>query len=279
MSLNKTLKKSAKQTLKGHWLSAVAITAIVLLLEMAVIVLEGGLLTFCEYFDITHFLKENIFKNVNFNIQTAIELSVAVLCTLLCFFFLAPILIGEIRWMCKLFDKTPVKICEIFHFYKTPKLYFKSVYLMLTVFLQRLWWGILIFILPITAFAFSSVLIENESAISQGFGIIALVIGTGFFALGIVFFFKIYLDFSLATYVLAKDETISVSKATKISKNTMHKNEGKLFTLKLTLLPFQFIGMLFFPIFLVMPYYNSCHVAFARHFLKEQNSEKQHNMA
>ena len=264
MSLYKSLIKRAKQALKGHWISAISVTVIVLIFKTAVTSIEGVLLLICEHFGITHFLDENFFTNVNFSAETVLGLVIAVLCALISLSFVAPILIGEIRWQCKLFDKTPVKIRELFHFYKTPRLYFKSVYLILSVFLQRLLWGIIIFLLPLTTFAFSSVLIENKSSVSQGFGIIALVIGTGFFALGILFFFKMYFDFSLASYILAKDENIKVSKAIKISKKTMHKNEGKYLALNLVLLP----------LFFVIPFYHACHIAFARHFLEEQNQER-----
>ncbi len=271
MSLNKTLKKRAKCALKGHWFSAIIISVIIVALELVVTALETLLLALCERFGITHFLHENIFVHLSFSAETAVELLVALLCALISFAFIAPILVGEIRWYCKLFDNSPVKIRELFYFYKTPRCYFKSVYLMLFVFLQRMWWGILIFIVPITAFAFSSVLIESDSVISQGFGTVALVIGTGFLALGIIFFLKIFLDFSLASHILAEDETISVSQAIKISKKTMHKNEGKLFILKLTFLPLELLEVFFFPLFFIMPYYHACHVAFARQFLKEHN--------
>ena len=274
VSFNKTLKKSAKSALKGNWGPSIIISVIIVVLELVVAIGETALIALFDNFGITHFLHKNIFVHVDFSAETAVELFVALLCTLISFSFIAPLLVGEIRWYCKVFDNSHVKIRELFHFYKTPRLYFKSVFVMLSIFLQRLWWAILIFIVPITAFALSSVLIEGETVISQGFGIVALVIGTGFLGIGIVFFLKIYLDFSLASHVLAEDETIKVSKAIKISKNTMHKNEVKLLVLKLTFLPLELVEIFFFPLFFIMPYYHATHVAFARHFLKEHNPIK-----
>ncbi len=279
MSLNKTLKKTAKTALKGFWMKAALVTAVVLIFESAVTFLEGVFLTICEHFGVVHFLDQNIFVHFHFSAETVMELSVALVCGIISLVFIAPVIIGEIRWQCKVFSKTPVKIREVFYFFKSPRLYFKSVWLTLSVALQRLWWGILIFLIPTTAFAFSSVLLKSSSLISHGFGIVALVIGSGFLAVGIFFFLKVYFAFSLATHVLAEDENVRVRECIKISKSSMKNNEAKYLILKLSLLPWLLLESLIIPMLFVMPYYHACHVAFARRFLKEHKMKQEHNMA
>ncbi len=279
MSINKTLKNNAKQALKGNRLRAIAVISIVILSELAITFSEGAILLLFENFGVADYINQNIFTHMNFNLETIVELLAALICGIISLLFLSPIIMGEIRWLCEMFDKNSPKIRQVFYFFKSPHLYFKSVFLTMSVAIQRIFWAIAIFIVPTTAFAFSSVLLKSDSQTSHGFGIIAMLLGTGFFALGIIFYAKIYFGFSLAFNVLAEKETMTVHEAIKISKQAMCGKEWRYLLLKISFFPWLTLGLFVIPILFIMPYYHACHVAFARRYLKEHNNKKEHNMA
>jgi hypothetical protein len=251
------IKKQGKSFLKGNWYNAVILSAVTVVLMVALTALEGFIIAFDLTGEITF---------LNFQILT--EITVTAVFGVVWLFLVSPLTIGEKRWYGHLCNSTSLKVTDVFYFYKSPKRYFKSVWICFRIFIQLFVYAILLLIVPITAFSFSYVSFGNSSHLSQGLGIVSLFLGTGFLAVGIILFVKIYLGFSLSTYIFSMNEQYKTSKAISLSKKSVNKNEAKLIMFELSFLLFKITQLLIIPIFFVLPYYNASHIVLNEKLLK-----------
>ena len=265
LTITKSIKKESKEFLKNNWTNAIAVCVIAIFFNLLLTTLEGFLIAISEYFALGEKLSHIIHVIAS---NVIIEMIIAVSCGFVWLFLISPLLIGKKRWYGNLSLKNPLPIKEIFHFFTSPKRYFKSVVISLFVFLQLTFYFIVLSIIPISSFALSNILMSNMSQTTQSFGIIAFLLGCGFLLIAVIIMVKLCLDFSLATYVFAMNEDIKILKAIKLSKLSVNKKESILILFNLSFVHLFILSALIIPLFFILPYYNCAHIVIMNKLLE-----------
>lgn len=257
-----SVRQKSRHNLKGSFRLAISVSIIAVAFEMLLTAFEGLILALCDYFNIT--------AHIPFlDPQIILELVVALSCGIIWLFVISPLIIGEKRWYGNLILNRKLSVKEVFYFFTSPNRYFKAVWLSFMIFIQRFFYAIALSVIPICAFALSDVLFENNSQVTQNFGVVSFLLGCGFLAIGLILFVKVFLGFSLATHVFAMDERVNASRAIKVSKKCVNKNEGKIILFELSFLYVYILEFLIIPLFFILPHYNCAHATLSHELLEK----------
>lgn len=102
------------------------------------------------------------------------------------------------------------------------------------------------------------------------FAKLCIFVGTVLFLAGLIVFWLIGLRYSLACYLIIKEETLSVTRCIRLSRQYTLKPRSDLFRFSLSFLPFFIVSCFLFPILFVLPYYLMSFSIYAQ-YLIEQN--------
>lgn len=263
MTLRKQIKQNAKRCLYTNWGKAIAIvllSAAIYLLFSLIEVLIAMLVGVVPYEDIGYlgFALDNI-PNVS-----TMSIALTAVITVGSFLIITPLNLGISGWYWRLSDNESDDILTIFQCFSSRKMFFRPLWLRISITLRAALWGVLIMGIPAAIIAYCSIWAPRGIAATLGavFGAALLLVTT-------IFWILVLQRYFLARYYLL-DGTTKVRAAI---KKSVHATKGE----RDAILMFQFsyIGWFLLNLFVIpwvysKPYYNMSCVLYAR-FLMESD--------
>lgn len=181
-----------------------------------------------------------------------------------------PLLLGAKRWQLMAFRREDPALVELFYYFSSFRLYWRSVWCAVNLTLRKLFWFVVCFAPGSALLVFFSVfLVQKEGgrlSAASGFGILG---GLLLLAVGFIIYICLILRYFTARYAVVNEEDCPVSKAISISVRQMKGRRGIAFLLTVS---FFFWGLLCFfilPLLYVQPYFGMSCAAYSKWVLKE----------
>ena len=245
--LHRKIKADALRALSGNWGKAIASTLLFGSICAFFFLLGkffAKLLDLSSTMDLLHITTE--LRSENF-LSEFLAVFLVLFEIIAIFVIAVPIFMGILRW----YSHTVLCGCEeittIFYYFSKPKLFFKSLLLVLNIVCRKVFWG-LICLTPGGLVAGISLYIISLNSDGQNlfFAKLCIFVGTVLFLAGMIVFWLIGLRYSLACYLMIKEETLSVTRCIRLSRQYTLKSRGDLFRFSLSFLPFFYCQL--FPI-------------------------------
>lgn len=281
-SLNKQIKKHVRVSLKGNMLSVICATLVILLLN--------GFIIFFEKY-ITKLL--NIDPYINTSQTTDIIRSTIpnmsiksfyITFTIILFYALIinPLWIGLRKITTTCISNSQMDFYNLFYYFRNPKIYFKTLFLQLYIFIRILLLGIICIAPGSLIIYFDQYYIPNSllgriyyfnfsASILTLMGIILIILG--------IFITIIYSSkFSLALYLFIESPEQSILRCVKYSSIYTKRQIGNLFSFKMSFFPIILTGIFILPVLYIIPYYISSCSAYSRYLIEfNRTMEKEIN--
>ena len=280
MSFYAAIKKNAKAALKGRWSAAAGACLFVVGVAGALMALEYALLRALAPMPSLYWhsgpADHAYFLRVFFGYSPR-EILVTCIAAVLYTLFLAPLILGGVRWSYVLVQGCHPAFSELFYFFGSGHRYGRAIWLNLQTALRCLGWGIVFLSLPAGLFSICVrfLLIDAISRATRVIASVGLVVAFGLFVM-MAIFYAIYINrYALGGYLLCESDEITVRQALRASTRYTKGYRGVKFLFTLSFLGWYllvpvtfFIAMVF-----VLPYHIAGETVLAR-YLVERNREE-----
>lgn len=269
MLLHKKIKLNARRALTGNWGKAVASTLLFgsicafffLLGKFLVKVLEIS-----NTMDLLHITTELRSKGI---MSEVVGASLAIFEIVAIFLVVVPIFMGFLRWYANTVLSGNEEITSIFYYFSKAKLYFKSLLLILNIFCRKVFWGFVCMLPGGLVAGISTYIVSlNPNGRHIFFAKIGTFVGMILLLSGLIVFLLISMRYSLACYLMIRDESLTVTRCIRLSSQYTLKVRGELFRFFLSFLPLWILCIFIFPILFVLPYYLMAFSIYAQYLLE-----------
>ncbi len=255
MPVYKSIKKEAKLCLQDNWLSAVAVIS----LPIALVILWTAVFS----------LNYSLFVSGS----RTLSLAVSFLGALMMLLSLS-LMLGSLRWFCAVANGKKAEISEVFYYYSSFGLFFKSIALSFVMFIRALIFGAICF-LP---FILISVLqsqgfYDATGFIAPTFLPILWPLTYVFFLFGMFCFIIVTARTALAPMLFVMNDDVTLTVALKSSKALM-EGKGKMWLGFLSsMFGWLALGLLGVPLLYTLPSINVSLAVFAKFVVAEHRAE------
>lgn len=249
----KEIKLKSKKLLKDNF-APLILAACFLLLIMIIFSL-------CEYIirSITgiNAYDSVIFSSGGFTLNNLLSVSILVLSFILQYIVISPLMMGLWRCLYLITEGKNIQIGNLFYFYSSPKLFFRSILLRINIFLRELFYLLILF-LP--AFVASFFLSDYAAAFFKynlsTFASSALMFAAAVFWIGaVIFYIIILLRYSFAGIIAASDDKLKINRSIKLSIKRSNGYKLCIFKLIISFIGWFALCIFIFPIIYVLPYF------------------------
>ncbi len=266
--LYRTIKQNSKLAMKGNWGKATAIvlilTGIALFFRTIeyIIALAANIPTFLDVAGTSlNFLDDQI------NIQIpSIILTASI--TLLTFLTLIPLGVGLCRWFYLIAEGKKPEVLDLFYFFSSVKLFFRSIWLAVQIGVCMLLWTVL-FLLPSSALITIGSISLHRNAVGTGrllaYGSIVLGTIIAFFAA--VMLLAVSNRYLLAPYLIGGESKLSAYRAVKTSIRYMHGSCFSMLWFQISFVLWFALCIFVLPALYVLPYFCSAQAIYAKYLI------------
>lgn len=265
---SKTVKRTAKDLMRGKWPQLIAVCCIIVSVYLAVILVESTLqYALGDTIPLfTAVLQQKIGK------LTPAVLLCEALGLLLMLFIWGPLFLGAQRWFWRLSGGADDTVGGLFHYFGSPRLYGRAVCFRFFLYLRILLAGLVCFAPAIL----SCILVSPEFYAAIGLqtpmALADLWSLPGIFAvLGLVAFIPWMLRYYLAAYLLINDPELPPWRALTLSCKVSRGSRAVYLGLLLTFIGWALLCLLALPVFFVLPYLMTALPVFARYAIDNYN--------
>ncbi|MFA9380402.1 MAG: DUF975 family protein [Acetanaerobacterium sp.] len=274
MNMIGKMKKNARLLLRGNLARGAAITLVLL----AVAALFKGLETVCllvlDMLGVSAMALGGEQLNSLLSmlpLVSPVSIAVTTVVLLLGFMVAAPLYLGIKRWFYLLSRGEDALMGEIFYFFAHARLFFKSILLLLDIFLRAFFW-VYILILPgallgTTGTALLTARLELKNG--ELMGTLAVILGALLAVLGLALGLTMALRYFLAPFLFAENSEQSVRCAVRTSVHYMRGGQARLLGLLCSFLPWAAVSVLILPALYAYPYAQSTFAIFARYTIEK----------
>ncbi len=267
------IKKNARLLMRGNLAKGAAITLVLL----GVVLLFKGMETVCilvlDMLGVSAAVQgigglDKVLSELP--LLSPVNIAATVIVLLLSFVVTAPLYVGIKGWFYQLSGGPPVPVSEIFAPFSHARSFFKSILLMLDIFLRSFFW-IYILVLPgalLTTTGFALLTARLTLANGELIGMLAAALGVLLCVIGLVLGAVIALRYSLAPCLLAADMSRSQRYCIRTSVRYMRGNQARMLGLLCSFLPWAVFSVLILPALYAFPYVQSSFAIFARYLIQ-----------
>ena len=263
-TLRKQIKQNAKRSLQGHWGSAIG--AMLITGAVSVLFLLPTLLVMRLTWDIPSADFTTLLRVCPLPVYLAATVAVPLLGSLLT----VPLFFGVKRWYLTAVSGQPEELSGIFFFFTTARLYFRSLWCAICLWVRQFLWSLL-FLLPGYAVLGVSFFLATVGRQEPGVLLMALIcmFCGGLLLLVSCILLAVFLTrYAIAPYLLADDDTLSARRAIRLSVRYTRGHRGELFLAMLSFLGWGLLCLLVFPAFFVVPYYQSTMSLYGKYLIE-----------
>lgn len=260
-------KESGRALLKGNWLRAMGIVLIVFLLFMGLVELENGYRTV--------FGEPVLWSNNTPNTDTQ-SVVITIVFSVLTILFVLPLLTGQAEWYWNLTEKEKSGIGDVFGWFGSIRLYTKSVWISVRVFVRGLLWSLLIAGIPMALLA-AGVYVEpiyGSSDTVQLLALLMIVTGCVLLLAAVLLLGLVFARYFLVYFLLVEDNTRKTGSVLREARVLSRGYRWEIFKFELSFLLwfascFLFLGL---PMLFVMPFFCSSATVLAKHVIFTQRA-------
>ena len=275
MRLRRLIKRNAALALRRDWSKAAAISLIILVIWSLFVSAEQVMFA---VFDIPPFI-DMATSNIHLDDLPNTALPSMAVTLVLGFIFLlvmTPISLGAARWFYNLTDGRSLPIYELFDSFSSFGKFSRALWLMILVYLQKLFWTVIFLAAPAAMIAMGEFWRRDasrdiETLLSVGLEVLgaALLLLMGWFLL--VWLMR----YSLVKYTAAADEDITAWKAIKQSVRLTRGRKAELLMLEITMLGWRILDLLILPRLFTAPYISTIYALYARFLIESDKMERE----
>lgn len=279
-SMRYKIKKNAKAVLEKNWLKAIVIILIIFFLSVAISSLETAYRKALNFPEFTTSFDSMSAMQSFLSRFAGTTLLLSAVFAVFSFIMTTPLKLGQTEWYWRLTDKKPQGVEGVFAWFGSLRLFAKSLWLRINIYLRMLPWFLLIIAVPYAALFISGILLSSKVQIVLTFALILMVVSELMLAGGLFLFLYIASRYFLASYLLVEDNTRKVTSCVRDSIRYTRGQRGEIFTFWLSFAGWFMLCALALPALYVVPYFNASSVIYAKFIIysermKERNeSEK-----
>lgn len=265
-------KLNGLYALRGSWIKAIISFAIVALLGFGITKLNDA---YRLIFDIPRLSSNNLNTDLNSFIIEAVF-------SIILFFVMVPLVLGMLEWYWNLTGGKQTGIEDIFAWYGSFRLYRKSIFLNLNIFIRTFLWGIITCGLPIAMIFASNYYLGginlqkmNLSAVEMQkllFAGLLILFGTLLFVGGFILFLYIITRYILAYFLMVEDSTRGVSEVIRESIKYSRNYRWEMTKFLLSFTGYAIACILLIPMLYAVPYFCSSLSILSKHIIFSQRA-------
>ena len=262
-------KENGRAILKDNWPKAIAIFMILTTMVVGISVLENR---YRQAFGIPQEDSQGLLA------MNPPSLIISAVFSVLMVLFTQPLSMGQKEWYWRLSGNQEVYVGDVFGWFGSLRLYFKSLWLWLNIYVRYLLWAVAICAVPY-AMVFGSVyglLRHSTQPVLLAAGVLLMIFGLLLLIAAIFLLLYVVMRYMLASYLMVEDNTRKVGGVIRDSVRYSRSYRGEMFRFFLSFIPWAVLCILIVPLFYVVPYFNASLSVFARHLIFAQRAnEKQ----
>lgn len=274
MTFEEKIKTDAKSVLKSSRVASSAIVFLFLGVQILFLILYSlisSLLKIPEYIFYFDPLSQNS-SMPTFMTSALVFLAVFVV---LCVIVMVPLFLGIKAWHYSLTSGCSQNILNIFYYFSSFKLFFKSIMLFLNIAIRVVFWLGLFVAVPYVGFEL--ICLEAFKSLPQilgqlGTGIIINIIQLFEYAImicGAVLTFVISSAYFVSPYYLISD-SLSSFRAIRLSKLATKGERKKILKFRLSFIVYDFLELFLIPQLYVLPYKETSFAMYARYLMEKR---------
>lgn len=268
-SIRSRVKENARVILRGNWFKAIMILFIIFFLMIGLNALQSA---YAAAFNIPDTITVNYqgmalpMPNYSFA-----SIMLSVIFTIFSFVLITPLTVGQNEWYWYLTDRKPVGIEGIFAWFGSLRLYAKSLWLRVNIFLRTLPWVLLLIGIPYCIMFIGTYFFYKQQQTALIFVASFLIMIASMLLIGgLILYLYIVSKYFLAVYLLVEDNKRKVNDTVSESVRLTQGLRGDIFKFWLSFTPWFLLIVFFFPILYVMPYFNASSAVYAKYLIYSQ---------
>ncbi|MDF2566774.1 MAG: hypothetical protein K0R90_230 [Oscillospiraceae bacterium] len=274
MSLRKEIKISAKKFLKGNGGELIAVWIILAAVFIGFHLLEYFLFQLTgikTFLDINRTPNDFLDDIINTSPQMlAITWGVQVAW----FLIMSPFFVGIIKFFYDIIQGDQAKVCTIFKFF-SPKLFLKTIYFKINIFIRLFFWAIAINVPAILSFMAVRFAFDSNGGYFDATILFLTLLMLGLILVCGLILFYVSLRYFLADYLFIEDPGQKIHKIIKTSVVAMKQNKAEIFKLCFSFVIWYLLCLLVLPVIFVASYVLSSASIYAKKYIDDAKMQEQ----
>lgn len=198
-----------------------------------------------------------IFSSGGFTLRNLLSISILVFSLILQYIVTSPLMMGLWRCLHLITEGKNIQIENLFYFYSSPKLFFRSILFQINIFLRELLYLLILFLPAIvTSFFLSDYAAAFFKYKLSTFASSALMFAAAVFWIGaVIFYIIILLRYSFAGIIAASNDKLKITRSIKLAIKRSNGYKLCIFKLIISFIGWFALCVFIFPIIYVLPYF------------------------
>lgn len=276
MTVNRYIKRNAKNALRGQWSKGVAAVLILLCVNIALTLLEktvNGILGTEAYLSMLSQMDAVQWLMAHGVYESVIRYSVLAVVLLIEFFIITPFWFGFLKWAYAIASGKPSPITLLFYYYTGVKKYFKSLRVLFSVALRAVCYT---FVLTLPAMLLYGAAVYYGG--TQGYLPYFYLVMMGLCALlafcGGVLALVLSMKYMIVGFLFVEDASIKIRPAIRHSAEIMKHQKRVAASLLVSFFPLLILSLAFLPLLFVLPYVAVAFAIFAKYLIEKDRRER-----
>ena len=265
-------KENGRAILKDNWAKAIAIFMILTTMVVGISVLES------RYRQVFGIPQEDSRGLLSMSLPSLI---ISAVFSVLMVLFTQPLNMGQKEWYWQLSGHQEVHVGDVFGWFGSLRLYLKSLWLWLNIYVRYLLWAVAFCAVPYAMVYVSAYGLFRHSTqpVLLATGMLLMILGLLLLFAAIFLLVYILMRYMLASYLMVEDNTRKVGAVIRDSVRYSRNYRGEMFRFYLSFIPWAMLCILIVPLFYVVPYFNASLSVFARHLIFSQRAKEKQEPA
>lgn len=270
MNIRKQVKQNARRAMTGNWGKAICIFMILIAIFIVFGLLQGMLSLIFDIPDFGDIFFPSYYHPYNETTIPLISVAMSVVFMLLGMFINSPLIFGVKGWYYRIVSGENEDVGEIFSFFSRVKLFFKAIWHDINIGARMCLWSVIFAAIPASVCTAGALVLQNPeyTDLYRLGGVTLLLIGGILTILAQIFLLIFTNRYFLSAYLIAEDNTLTVSKAIKTSVRCTKGSRGALLVLDLSFIPWVLFSFLLFPLLYFVPYYSASNALYAKYLIE-----------
>lgn len=260
-------KQNGRAMLKGRWMQAIVIMLILGAMTVGLNLLED------RYRSAFHI--PLLSGQWQYNLSTA-SLIITGIFSVLTILFTQPLAIGQTEWYWRLSGGDDVHVGDVFGWFGSFKLYLKSIWLWLNLFVRSLLWAVAICALPYACILTAVLYFLPRRGQTADLMAAAFLLVFGCLLMLVAVFLLLYviMRYFLAPYLLVEDNSRRVGEIIRHSVRYSKAYRWEIVKFIFSFIPWFLTCYFVLPLLYVWPYFFSASAVLARHIIYTGRAEE-----
>lgn len=275
MTVNRHIKRNAKNALRGQWSKGIAAALILLCVVIALTLLETTVDTILgteAYFTMLSRFSPVQWLTAHGLYDSAVRYSVLAVVLILEFFLLTPFGFGFLKWAYAIASGERSPITLLFYYYTGFKKYFKSLWVAFSVLLRVVCYTF-VFTLPAMLLYGGASYYAATPGYLPYFYLVMVGLSVLLALFGGVLALILSMKYMIVAFLFVEDAQIKVRASIQRSAEIMKQQKRSAASLLLSFVPLLLLSLAYLPLLFVLPYIAVAFAIFAKYLIEKDRRE------